>query len=111
MNTSYFSKSSKHPNAISIARKNPSWYTGKTYLKLAPSFQLLTKYYKDRDSDYYTKIFKSEVLAKLDPQTVFNDLGDNAVLLCYESPEKFCHRHLVAEWLSENLRCEIIELI
>ena len=23
-------------------------------------------------------------------------------LICYEKPEDFCHRHLVAKWFSEN---------
>ena len=26
----------------------------------------------------------------------------NVTLLCYETPEKFCHRHLVAEWLNNG---------
>ena len=24
---------------------------------------------------------------------------DSIVMLCYEIPSKFCHRHIVAEWL------------
>jgi uncharacterized protein (DUF488 family) len=24
------------------------------------------------------------------------------VLLCYEKPDSFCHRHLVAKWFNEN---------
>lgn len=26
----------------------------------------------------------------------------NIVLLCYEKPEDFCHRHLVADWLNSS---------
>lgn len=26
----------------------------------------------------------------------------HVALLCYEKPEDFCHRHLVAQWLTEN---------
>jgi uncharacterized protein (DUF488 family) len=41
---------------------------------------------------------------------VFNELGEDAILLCWESPEKFCHRHLVADWLSKKLDIKITEL-
>ena len=27
--------------------------------------------------------------------------GRDIVLVCYEGPSKFCHRHLVAEWLNK----------
>jgi hypothetical protein len=35
---------------------------------------------------------------------VLRDLGDDAVLLCYEKPGQFCHRHLVAQWLKVDLQ-------
>ena len=28
--------------------------------------------------------------------------GDNVVLLCWESPEKFCHRHILADYINKN---------
>jgi uncharacterized protein (DUF488 family) len=27
---------------------------------------------------------------------------DKIILLCYEKPGDFCHRHLVADWLTKN---------
>ena len=27
---------------------------------------------------------------------------NNSVLLCFESPEKFCHRHILANWLKDK---------
>lgn len=36
MKTSYFDRSSNHPNAVSIAGLAPAWYKGKQYKKLAP---------------------------------------------------------------------------
>lgn len=33
----------------------------------------------------------------------------NAVLLCYEKPEKFCHRHILAEWIKDNFGYNVIE--
>ena len=43
-------------------------------------------------------------LSKLDPATVYADLGEDAVLLCWEENSgAFCHRRRVAEWLGETL--------
>ena len=62
------------------------------------------------DTEKYTERFNAEILAKCDAQSIYdNELAHNAkirgkdkvVLLCYESAEKFCHRHLVADWLND----------
>ena len=56
------------------------------------------------------------MLNNLNPQEVYNKLGDNAVLLCYEKyadieqGKTFCHRHIVAKWLKEKLGVEVKEL-
>jgi hypothetical protein len=55
------------------------------------------------DEDEYTQRYRAEVLSKLDPARVYSDLGEDAVLLCWERPGAFCHRRLVAEWFEENL--------
>jgi uncharacterized protein (DUF488 family) len=39
------------------------------------------------------------LLARLDPRLVARELGDGAVLLCWESDPALCHRTAVAEWL------------
>jgi len=110
MNTSYFSKSSKNPNAVSIARSSPVWYTGQEYKKLAPSYNLLMKYKNDGDQEYYIKKYNEEVLDKLNPSEVFKELGSEAILLCWEGPKKFCHRHLVANWFENKLGIKLQEI-
>ena len=65
---------------------------------------------KNYDNDYYIKCFKEQVTDKLDADNVIDDIGfltgydqtKNICLICYEKPTDFCHRHLVAKWLSEN---------
>lgn len=112
--TSYFANIKNLPDnvvPISIARKTPDWYEGLTYKKLAPPIELLNTYkngtiYKDEYIDH----FYEEVLNKLDPYTVWMELKHlcekslwssvDICLVCYEKPENFCHRHLVAEWLN-----------
>jgi len=110
MNTSYFAKSSNNFYAVSIAGKTPDWFSGKRYKKLAPKIGFFKKYKEDGDEAFYRIQYQKEVLDELDPREVYEELGEHAVLLCYEKPGKFCHRHLVSEWLSKNLGIEITEL-
>jgi uncharacterized protein (DUF488 family) len=38
--------------------------------------------------------------------TGIDDLN-KVILICYEKPSDFCHRHLVAKWFIENgINCE-----
>lgn len=53
----------------------------------------------------YINRFNSEILSILNPVDVIKDIvklsnKQDVCLLCYETPEKFCHRHLVAKWLN-----------
>lgn len=57
----------------------------------------------------YVEKFYTKVLKPLNPQEVYKSLGENAVLLCFEKPTQFCHRHLVAGWLEMNLGVQIDE--
>jgi len=110
MQTSYFAKSAKDKNAISIALKSPDWFEGKEYKKLAPKYWLLKKYKDDGNEEFYTIQYQKEVLDLLDPKQVYEELGENAILLCWEKSGKFCHRRLVAKWFKEKLGIEIKEL-
>jgi hypothetical protein len=110
MLTSYFAKSAKHPNAVSIAGKCPPWYRGREYKKLAPKYSFFKKYMEDGDQIYYTEQYYSQILNRLNPQKVLEELGAHAILLCYETPEKFCHRHLVTQWFKDELGIIIPEI-
>lgn len=117
--TSYFAKLNKLPPnvvPISICGKAPAWYNGLQYKKLAPKYSFFSEWKKNGDNNYYIEHFNDEVLSTLAPQTVYNELlklsgGKDIVLICYEKPTDFCHRHLVAEWLTINgIKCEEIAL-
>jgi len=132
MNTSYFAKY-KGENGVSIAGKTPDWYKGREYKKLAPKFHFFKDYkkcikyidellqekritipeaieMKRKTEENYTIHYYSEVLNVLDPHQVYGELGENAVLLCWEKSGEFCHRRLVAEWLKKELGIEVKEL-
>lgn len=110
--TSYFGKIKEleENNLIPIAICGgiPNEYRGKWYKKLAPSWSIFSEYKEFGDSTRYTDRFFNEILSKRNPEIVYNDLYNladgtpNFVLVCYETPEKFCHRHLVAQWLTKH---------
>ena len=93
MQTSNFARSSKDTNAVSISQGIPRWYKGRRYMPLAPSWELI----KIEDEQLYRQLYYEQVLSQLDPYQVYNDLGPDAIMLCWESPGKFCHRRLAAE--------------
>lgn len=110
MNTSYFAKYRNGAGGVSIALYPPRGFAGKRYKALAPPDWLLKRYKQAPDEEQYTRDYKTHVLDKLDPKQVFKDLGPDAVLLCFEAPDKFCHRRLVARWLEKHLSIIVDEL-
>ena len=108
--TGYFAKLRSLPGnvtPVAICAKPPSWYKGLMCKKLAPPYDVLMKYVRDGDKDDYIQEYRKRVLNRLDPDEVVRELHaltdkPNIALICYERPEKFCHRHLVAEWLNER---------
>lgn len=105
--TSYFAKY-RGDSGVSIAIKHPPGFRGVTYPPLFPRWSFLSKYLKDHDEAAYTESYRTEVLSKLDPREVLRDL-DGRTILCWESSKKFCHRHLVAQWLKDNLGTNVEE--
>jgi uncharacterized protein (DUF488 family) len=57
----------------------------------------------------FEREFNRCVLEKLDAREILDEIGDDAVLLCWEKAGEFCHRKLVAEWLSRELGIEVKE--
>ena len=107
MQTSNFARNSNHPNAVAISQGIPRWYKGRRYMPLAPSWDLV----KIKEENLYHRRYHSEVLSKIDPQKVYEELGPDAILLCWESPGKFCHRRIAATWLEDALGIKIDEKI
>lgn len=116
--TSYFGKAKNLPNTVAICTGIPEWYKGEIYTDLAPGWSIVKEYKRAmRDNsaceciyqDHYRARYNFEILRKLDPQKVYDDLNGK-ILLCYERKGLFCHRHLVADWLYESLGVEVEEL-
>jgi hypothetical protein len=90
---------------VSIAFYCPGAYSGRSYPALAPRREML----KMDEATY--RVEYQKILNNLDPQKVFDDLGEDAILLCWEASGKFCHRRLVAEWLEKHLGVNVPELV
>lgn len=113
MKTSYYAKVKNDFPQLSVAISvfTPSWYKGRKFERLAPPWELVNKYKNNKiSSKKYKEMYYSAVLNKLNPSDVYDELGEDAILICYEAPDAFCHRHIVAEWLEENLGVKIEEL-
>ena len=123
--TTYFAQLRNLPEnivPISICGKAPAWYDGIQYKKLAPKYGFFQEWKRTHNDAFYIERFHIEVLEKLTALQVvtelqcmlpyqikvhmkapfYTDPDWHIALVCYEKPEDFCHRHLVAEWLCEN---------
>ena len=108
--TTYFARIKSLPNTITpvtICGKAPAWFDGPQYKKLAPKYEFFSEWKKTGDNHYYVDCFDRQVLSVLNPQTVISELqeiagNEDIALVCYEKPEDFCHRHIVANWFREN---------
>ena len=117
--TSYFANLKKLPKnlvPISICGKAPDWYKGLQYKKLAPKYDFFIIWKENHDNDYY--IENLTFRKNKNPSEIEKELktlakrrtSNKIILLCYEKPGDFCHRHLVADWLTKHgIPCEEYE--
>ena len=117
--TGYWAKTDKYIanglTPVGISGWNPDGYNGATYKKLAPRYSWWSEWHeKHLGDDWYIQKYYETVLNTLDPVTVVTELqqfGKDVVLLCFETPEKFCHRHIVANWLERTAKIPVREYI
>jgi hypothetical protein len=105
MHTSHFWRfyHENDPRLVSIALKSPEWFKGREYPPLAPRLDMLPM----EEAEY--RLEYQAILDRLDPRQVYEHLGQEAILLCWEPPSRFCHRRLVAEWLEKALGVQVLE--
>lgn len=118
--TGYFARLKKYSELnytpIAICGKSPFWYKRLEYKKLAPKINFFLDYKNGKiNENDYVRCFYEQVLSELDPRKVMVELmeksdGRNIVLLCYEKPFDFCHRHIVSHWLTNQMGQEIQEV-
>lgn len=111
--SSWFTKLPSDIVRVGISRGTPRGMSAgyKRYQKLNPG-----PWFRSCPSpEVYRQRYFGEVLGRLDPQTVVDELGqigDRVALLCYEKPDGsngWCHRALVSAWLSDHLGLVVTE--
>lgn len=119
--TSYFAKAKenrklypKHKH-LSIARYTPDWAAMKGINEdkcpVVPTWEMINlaknlKFKKYRKK--YNKMLDDNEEEIIDWFT--KNRNKVVILYCYEKPNDFCHRHLLAEWLSNRIPIKIKEL-
>ena len=108
--TGYYSKIKEYADSgltlLSISRTKPEFAKSCIDIpQLFPSDKILWDYKKGKiDEMEYTSKYLDQ-LNELGVHRIIKMIqifGDNAVLLCWESPEKFCHRHILADYINKN---------
>ena len=102
---------------IGISRKTPNNAADISLKFLAPDSSLLYDYKNGSigEEEYARRYLSSlEELHNNGTLDIFVHYLINhsmdVVLLCYERPDKFCHRHLLADYLNKQYGLEIKEL-
>ncbi|MDD3404956.1 MAG: DUF488 family protein [Paludibacteraceae bacterium] len=95
---------------ISVALWKPKFFNGASIIEVAPTHYMLSNACKM--NEYL--ILYSSMLSGLNAFKILeriNELseGKDVALCCYEKPGDFCHRHLLAGWLTKETGVEIIE--
>jgi hypothetical protein len=94
-------------NLISISgdKGRSKGFEGKCIIELAPKRSFFTvwrsnigKIPEEDNAWFYIKHYYDEVLSKISVMGLLEHEVD-PILLCYEEPGQFCHRHIVAEYL------------
>jgi hypothetical protein len=120
MKTSNF-KIYRGDKGVAFCLYPPMDWTGARFPALEPPRKLFfARKAEQITQEEFEKGYKEEILSKLDPEIIYNQLKDY-VLLCWEpaifdqkgnvinSGKGFCHRHLVSQWIFEKLNIVIKE--
>lgn len=104
--TSNYARHGNNPLAIGISLTVPDWYEGKRLKYLAPKSDMISKI-KRTEENYnqrkYTRDYLDILKARnVNAERLLDLLPDGALLLCYESPADFCHRHILADWIERK---------
>lgn len=130
--TSYFAKMKNLPDnviPVSISLTIPKGLQCIRFKSLAPSGAMLKCYKTESNVGAYTEMYTKDILGKFTTKDILdalyrvipNDVKElydlnldtwylsndvHLCLMCWERSDKFCHRHIVSRWLTEdNVPC------
>jgi uncharacterized protein YeaO (DUF488 family) len=92
---------------ISIARYIPRGIHIESWIEYAPEPHILHAYKQGKLTKLEYKKLYLEQLSQLDITKILR--YDGIALVCYEKPDDFCHRHILADELRKKLGAEVEE--
>ena len=99
---------------VSISLFPPKDFNGPKTKTVAPTWEMLNRYKKDFNKEKYIEDFQ-RILDAVDAKAFAWELhrlggGKDVAMCCFEMPGEFCHRRLVANWLTAKFGIEVKEL-
>jgi hypothetical protein len=113
--TSNYAHNGENLDAIGISCSSPKWFMGATFPLLAPEWAMVDSIKKGLISEkeytlqYINLIKNRRNQGQLTAAMIYDMLPENSILLCYEPPNEFCHRRVLAEWINIETGIEIPE--
>lgn len=117
--TGYYAKLKKYENEglypIAISGKVPDFYTKAYWSDFAPRYDMFLEWKSGKIDNFQYTVQYKEWLNSLDKQEIrdiikeLEDENKTIIFLCYEKSGEFCHRHVLADWLEENLGMRVEE--
>ena len=113
--TSYFGNSRKLKEAgikiICVAIGRPRFISGVPQMvNVAPTrYMISAACSHDEYLRLYNNILESQDAKKVVEQIKTLSDGQDVALCCYEKPSDFCHRHILAKWLTDKSGIDILE--
>ena len=91
------------PNFYEHNMKDQNLFTFRRCIELAPKKYWFFDWKAGKfGNEEYIRLYNQTVLNKLDFNEIIKKFKDNSVLLCYEKSNDFCHRHLIADWITQH---------
>lgn len=109
ISTSYFARTHylKNKKSYSVANSTPKGLEMESLPMFTPDWDRLVKPYKSNliSEEDYTRIYTEQLnsVPKEHINKILDEISkyDEVVLFCWEGSDKFCHRHILLNFLSE----------
>jgi uncharacterized protein YeaO (DUF488 family) len=111
--TGYYAKTKKYEElgmlTVAVSGKVPDFYKGLRWIDVAPRWEHYRRWKDGEINDFEYALLYGEMLKNLDKDSVRNFIKDllskseDVIFLCYEKSGTFCHRHILADYLENEL--------
>lgn len=96
--------------AICVAIGKPKFLNVPQMLNVCPTRYMISGACSHEEYlNLYDRILASQDANKVVEQIKALSDGQDVALCCYEKPGDFCHRHILAKWITENTGIEVTE--